>query len=175
MKPECIDIKSLLYAYIDNELTNEQNMVVTNHISKCPSCKADLASIYRVHDMIKSVYRPTEEIDLSKKIMVNIKFNNKYTKNNSATKEKQVNNIKNESFLSKVILDKLLYISIVAATIIFVIGVTVTYFEKSNPVYIEMANQSYDDKYEDYVIEHYTNSYTNISNQASIISVNFEK
>ena len=49
-----------------------------------------------------------------------------------------------------------------------------TYFEKSNPVSLEVANQTYD-KFEDYVIEHYTNSYTGPSAQASVISVNFEK
>ena len=37
-----------------------------------------------------------------------------------------------------------------------------------------MANQTYD-KFEDYVLEHYTNSYAGPSAQASVISVNFEK
>ncbi len=80
MKQECVDIKPLLYAYIDNELAGEQSSIVTSHISECESCKARLASMYRVRDMVKSVYAPKEDIDLSKKIMANIKFNNKYGK-----------------------------------------------------------------------------------------------
>ncbi len=80
MKKECVDIRPLLYAYIDNELAGEQSSIVTSHISECESCKAQLASMYRVRDMVKSVYAPKEDIDLSKKIMANIKFNNKYGK-----------------------------------------------------------------------------------------------
>ena len=67
MKQECVDIKPLLYAYIDNELTDEQSSIITSHIAECESCKARLAAMYRVRDMVKSVYAPKEEIDLSKK------------------------------------------------------------------------------------------------------------
>ena len=69
MKKECVDIRPLLYAYIDNELAGEQSSIVTSHISECESCKAQLASMYRVRDMVKSVYAPKEDIDLSKKII----------------------------------------------------------------------------------------------------------
>ncbi len=164
MKKECVDIRPLLYAYIDNELAGEQSSIVTSHISECESCKAQLASMYRVRDMVKSVYAPKEDIDLSKKIMANIKFNNKYgkiqtTKIKENVEEKTVNiNNKAKQSLPK----------------IFAIAATVTYFEKSNPVSVEMANQTYD-KFEDYVLEHYTNSYAGPSAQASVISVNFEK
>ena len=68
----------------------------------------------------------------------------------------------------------MVYIAVAAAAVIFAIAATVTYFEKSNPVSVEMANQTYD-KFEDYVLEHYTNSYAGPSAQASVISVNFEK
>lgn len=185
MKQECVDIKPLLYAYVDNELTSEQSSIVTSHISECESCKAQLASIYRVRDMVKSVYAPKEEIDLSKKIMANIKFNNKYAKKTNAqvrenieekdNKEKSlsINENKKQS-LPKMVAGKVLYIAVAAAAIVFAIGATVTYFEKSNPVSVEMANQTYDN-FEDYVIEHYTNSYAGPSAQASVISVNFEK
>lgn len=183
MKQECVDIKPLLYAYVDNELTSEQSSIVTSHISECESCKAQLAAMYRVRDMVKSVYAPKEDIDLSKKIMANIKFNNKYTKKPAAqVKEeaiekaievKSVNeNIKQS--LPKMVAGKVLYIAVAAAAIVFAIGATVTYFEKSNPVSVEMANQTYNN-FEDYVLEHYTNSYAGPTAQASVISVNFEK
>lgn len=178
MKQECVDIKLLLHAYIDNELTSEQSSVVTSHISECENCKAHLASIYKVRDMIKSVYVPKEEIDLSKKIMANIKFNNKYAKKQTALKENMeekavsVNNA--EKSLPKVIAGKVLYIAVTAAAILFAVGATVTYFENSNNISVEMANKTYD-KFEDYVLEHYTNSYAGPSVQASVISVNFEK
>lgn len=185
MKQECVDIKPLLDAYIDNELTGEQSSIVTSHISECESCKAQLAAVYRMRDMIKSVYAPKEEIDLSKKIMANIKFNNKYAKKQTAqikenTAEKAVEaetvntNEKVKQSLPKIVAGKVLYIAVAAAAIVFAIGATVTYFEKSNPVSVEMANQTYD-KFEDYVLEHYKNSYAGPTAQASVISVNFEK
>lgn len=180
MKKECVDIRPLLYAYIDNELAGEQSSIVTSHISECESCKAQLASMYRVRDMVKSVYAPKEDIDLSKKIMANIKFNNKYskiqtTKIKENMEEKTVNiNNKAKQSLPKIVAGKVLYIAVAAAAVIFAIAATVTYFEKSNPVSVEMANQTYD-KFEDYVLEHYTNSYAGPSAQASVISVNFEK
>lgn len=177
MKQECVDIKPLLYAYVDNELSKEQCSIVTSHIGECESCKAHLASIYKVRDMVKSVYAPKEEIDLSKKIMANIKFNNKYAKKQTVS-----NTVKNETVkqnsdkksVTNIVVGKLLYIAAVAAAVVFIIGAAVTYFEKSNPVSVEVANKTYD-KFEDYVIEHYTNSYTGPSAQASVISVNFEK
>lgn len=180
MKKECVDIRPLLYAYIDNELAGEQSSIVTSHISECESCKAQLASMYRVRDMVKSVYAPKEDIDLSKKIMANIKFNNKYgkiqtTKIKENMEEKTVNiNNKAKQSLPKIVAGKVLYIAVAAAAVIFAIAATVTYFEKFNPVSVEMANQTYD-KFEDYVLEHYTNSYAGPSAQASVISVNFEK
>ncbi|WP_300707312.1 anti-sigma factor [uncultured Brachyspira sp.] len=180
MKQECVDIKPLLYAYIDNELAGEQSSIVTSHISECESCKARLASMYRVRDMVKSVYAPKEDIDLSKKIMANIKFNNKYgkiqttkIKENIEEKTVHINNNAKQS-LPKIVAGKVLYIAVAAAAIVFAIGATVTYFEKSNPVSVEMANQTYNN-FEDYVLEHYTNSYAGPSAQASVISVNFEK
>ena len=157
MKKECVDIRPLLYAYIDNELAGEQSSIVTSHISECESCKAQLASMYRVRDMVKSVYAPKEDIDLSKKIMATVNINNKAKQS-----------------LPKIVAGKVLYIAVAAAAVIFAIAATVTYFEKSNPVSVEMANQTYD-KFEDYVLEHYTNSYAGPSAQASVISVNFEK
>lgn len=178
MKQECVDIKPLLNAYMDNELTSEQSSIVTSHISECESCKAQLASMYRVRDMVKSVYAPKEDIDLSKKIMSNIKFNNKYAKKANLTVKENIEektfNTAGKQSLTKMVAGKVLYIAVAAAAIVFAIGATVTYFEKSNPVSVEMANQTYN-KFEDYVIEHYTNSYAGPSAQASVISVNFDK
>lgn len=169
MKQECVDIKPLLNAYIDNELTDEQSSVVTSHISECDNCKAHIASLYKVRNMIKAVYEPKEDIDVSKKIMANIKFNNKYKKHTDV-KEQQVNVSVKRSFI-KAVTNKFLYVAAAAVAIMFAIGATVTYFEKSDPVTVEIANQTFD-KYEDYVIEHYTNSYVS---GFSVVPVNFEK
>ncbi len=173
MKQKCVDIKPLLYAYLDNELTSEQSSIITSHIAKCESCKARLAAMYRVRDMVKSVYAPKEEIDLSKKIMANIKFNNKYAKKQTAQLKESIEE-KTKHSLPKMVAGKVLYIAVAAAAILFAVGATVTYFEKYNPVSVEIANQTYNN-FEDYVLEHYTNSYAGLSAQASVISVNFEK
>lgn len=173
MKQECVYIKPLLYAYIDNELTDEQSSIITSHIAECESCKTRLAAMYRVRDMVKSVYAPKEEIDLSKKIMANIKFNNKYAKKQTVQVKENIEEKTKQSLL-KMVAGKVLYVAVAAAAIVFAVGATITYFEKSNPVSVETANKTYNN-FEDYVLEHYTNSYAGPSAQASVISVNFEK
>ncbi len=169
MKKECVDIKPLLYAYVDNELSKKESSIVISHISNCDSCKASLTSICKVKDMIKSVYVPKDDIDLSAKIMVNIKLNNKYAKNNKVDSK-----VVHKKSFRKIVARKLLYIASATAIITFIIGATIVYFEKFSSSSLQMADQNYD-KFEDYVIEHYTNSYSSPSARASVLSVNFEK
>ena len=76
---KCLNIQPLLYAYVDNELTDEQFDEVSSHLSECAHCRNTIANIYKVKDMVKMSYMPKEEVDFSKKIMANIQFNNKYS------------------------------------------------------------------------------------------------
>ncbi len=166
-KQECIEIKELLYAYVDNELSASQSRRVLNHIQECKSCADAVSNMYKVNEMIKSSYMPKEKIDFSKSIMMNIKVMDKYNKNNKSKTEKKY-------ILPYVLQKKLVYIMAAASMIIFAIGATVAYFENIIPVSQEVAEHTYD-KYEDYVIEHYSNSYAVPSITASVVTVNFEK
>lgn len=173
VKDTCLNIQPLLYSYVDNELTPEQFDAVSTHLSECSKCKNDIANIYKIKDMVKVSYAQKEEVDFSKKIMAGIAFNNKYGK------KEQLEVVKNKKYskvtkISKIVAGKLIYLSALAAAILLVVGATVTYFEKSKPVSVKVATQVHD-KYEDYVLEHYANSYSGPLAQASVISVNFEK
>ena len=168
---KCFNIQPLLYAYVDNELKDEQFDEVSAHLSECAHCRNTIANIYKVKDMVKMLYMPKEEVDFSKKIMANIQFNNKYSKNSKSKINKPYEKV---TSISKMVAGKLVYVSAVAAIIVFVIGATVTYFEKTKPVSAEVVAQTYD-KYEEYVMEHYANSYSGPTAQASVLSVNFEK
>lgn len=168
---KCLNIQPLLYAYVDNELSDEQFEAVSAHLSECGHCKNEIANIYKIKDMVKLAYGQKEEVNFSKKIMAGIAFNNKYGKKNQP--EKLVSKNKVSAFY-KMVAGKLVYISAIAVALLLVIGATVTYFEKSKPVTAEVAAKTYD-KYEDYVLEHYANSYSGPIAQASVISVNFEK
>ena len=86
---KCFNIQPLLYAYVDNELKDEQFDEVSAHLSECAHCRNTIANIYKVKDMVKMSYMPKEEVDFSKKIMANIQFNNKYSKNSKS----KINNI----------------------------------------------------------------------------------
>lgn len=168
---KCLNIQPLLYAYVDNELTDEQFDEVSSHLSECAHCRNTITNMYKVKDMVKMSYMPKEEVDFSKKIMANIQFNNKYSEKSKVKVNKSYGKL---SSISKIVAGKLIYVSAVAALIVFVIGATVTYFEKTKPVSAEVVAQTYD-KYEEYVIEHYANSYSGPTAQASVLSVNFEK
>lgn len=173
VKDTCLNIQPLLYSYVDNELTPEQFDAVSTHLSECSKCKNAIANIYKIKDMVKVSYAQKEEVDFSKKIMAGIAFNNKYGK------KEQLEVVKNKKYskvtkISKIVAGKLIYLTALAAAILLVVGATVAYFEKSKPVSVEVATQVHD-KYEDYVLEHYANSYSGPLAQASVISVNFEK
>lgn len=173
VKDTCLNIQPLLYSYVDNELTPEQFDAVSAHLSECNKCRNTIANIYKIKDMVKVSYAQKEEVDFSKKIMAGIAFNNKYGKKEQpkVVANKKYSKVTN---ISKIIAGKLMYVSALAAAILLVVGATVNYFEKSKPVSAEVAAQVHD-KYEDYVLEHYANSYSGPLAQASVISVNFEK
>lgn len=170
---KCLNIQPLLYAYVDNELTKEQFDAVSSHLSECSKCRNTIANIYKIKDMVKVSYSQKEEVDFSKKIMAGIAFNNKYGKKEqqASVVEKKQNKF---TAFTKIVAGKLIYVSAIAAAVLLVVGATVTYFEKSKPIPAEVVAQTHD-KYEDYVLEHYANSYSGPLAQASVISVNFEK
>ena len=167
---ECVNVKKLLYGYIDNELTQIQLSAVKEHIKECEVCKNNYNNMIKVKNMIKQAYEPRENIDFSKKIMANIAYNNKY----GSSKTNNKKSIKAINLTPKNIVKKVLYLTAAASVLLIVAGVTVKYFEEQMPVSKEVAIKTYD-KYEDYVLEHYTNSYVGPNHQASVISVNFEK
>lgn len=161
----CLDIKPLLDAYIDNELNENQWNTITHHLSECESCKSYLSSLYQIRDMIKFVYMPKCEIDISKKIMSNINCDKKYI----PAKE-----IKLPNKTKKTIKKKMVYSAMVVASLICVICASFIFFSPTDKVSVDVATQTYD-KIEDYVIEHYSNSYTPPARQVSVRTVNFEK
>lgn len=167
---ECVNVKKLLYSYIDNELTQIQSSSVKEHIKECEVCKNNYNNILKIKNMIKQSYEPKENIDFSKKIMANIAYNNKY----DSSEHDDEKSIKGINFAPRNIVKKVIYLTAAASVLLIVAGATVKYFEEQMPVSKEVAIKTYD-KYEDYVLEHYTNSYAGPNHQASVISVNFEK
>ena len=62
---ECVNVKKLLYGYIDNELTQIQLSAVKEHIKECEVCKNNYNNMIKVKNMIKQAYEPKENIDFS--------------------------------------------------------------------------------------------------------------
>lgn len=163
---DCSSVRVLLSSYIDNELDDQQSEFVTEHVSNCSKCKNELVLMYKMVGMISSVYEPKESssIDLSNKIMTKIRYNKAYKSNNKK-------NIKS----------KLTYIPAIAVAMLLSIGGTLVYFQDNQienssavslkPVALEQQEQTY----ENYALEHYKNSYSEVGANNPIISVNFEK
>lgn len=186
----CSSIRALLSSYIDNELTDAENVAVTEHISSCESCKKLLSDMYKVQDMVKSVYAPKGDVDFSSKIMANIKHRKPYGAV-SAVDDKVLDkeNIKRgrrstKRSIGSILMGKFVFSTVAAAAVLFAIGSTVVYFENSSVnkeisetfVAAQMQNKQdkLDNKFEDFVLEHYANSFEGPNAQASVLSVNFE-
>lgn len=187
---KCSSIRALLSSYIDNELTDAENFAVTEHISSCESCKKLLSDMYRVQDMVKAVYAPKGDVDFSSKIMANIKHRRPYGAV-SASDDKVLDkeNIKNNRRSSKrtigsILMGKVVFSTVAAAAVLFAIGSTVVYFENSAvnkevsekiiTAQMQTNKDKIDNKFEDFVLEHYANSFEGPKAQASVLSVNFE-
>lgn len=50
----CIQIKSILSAYFDEELSFEEKTRVENHLMLCPACKNELDSIKKLSGVLKN-------------------------------------------------------------------------------------------------------------------------
>jgi len=50
----CNKIKTLLSAYLDNELSETESNIIKNHICKCPGCSNDLNNIKNVSTYLKN-------------------------------------------------------------------------------------------------------------------------
>ncbi len=162
---ECADIQILLNAYVDNELTARQNNRVSNHIAECKICRSMVDNQCKIKEMIKSSYTYKEKVDFSKNIMMNIQLNNKYGSKRTVVKQgvyKKAGVFKN----------KLLYAAVAVALILAAASSTAVYFDNNIPAAKETAAQ---DKYEAYILEHYSTSYANQGISASIRPVNFER
>jgi hypothetical protein len=51
----CESCKNLLQAYLDGELEGEKFTEIEHHIEHCASCKAELARLLRVRDLLKDL------------------------------------------------------------------------------------------------------------------------
>lgn len=127
----CSSIRMLLSSYIDNELSESENFAVTEHISHCESCKKVLADMYKVRDMVKSVYAPKGDVDFSAKIMANIKHRKQYGSQENVEKVTTLKSRTSKRKIKGSLFSKLVFTTVAAATILFAVGGTVVYFEKS--------------------------------------------
>lgn len=62
MEKGCLKIGKLLDLYINNELSQDQMRLVSNHVSNCKDCSMELNSIQRLRGLIKAV--AVEEVKL---------------------------------------------------------------------------------------------------------------
>lgn len=161
MKMDCSSVKLLLSSYIDNDLDDKQSKTVTAHISKCSSCKCELGNMYKMRDMIKSVYSPKGEVDFSAGIMARIKAEPARNKKTEKTRGKRMS-----------LAGKFIYAGAAAAAALIAIGATISYFQYGGSQTLVQQ----DNKFEEYTLEHYVNSYGSAqSHQTSVLSVNFEQ
>lgn len=50
----CIEVKSLLSAYFDGELTAQKTDLIKMHLLQCPECNTELQNIYKVSSAVKT-------------------------------------------------------------------------------------------------------------------------
>lgn len=63
----CDDLKPLISAYFDKELSAEENKIVANHLDICPNCVQELENIRQLSELIQKYHARTEihETDLA--------------------------------------------------------------------------------------------------------------
>ena len=60
----CKEVKELLEAYVENELSRDQKKAVETHISGCESCKKELATTQSIPRLISSLSTPPVPEDI---------------------------------------------------------------------------------------------------------------
>lgn len=154
---ECANIKKLISEYIDGETGPAENESVSAHISRCPSCKLEIANMYSMREMIKNVYSVKEKVDFSSSIMARVKTKDAFAK--KFPKE------------SKTPLHvTMLRYGAVAAAVFIALAATVLYSQ--NKTRNTLAEKR---KFDTYVVEHSIQTAGDIDSSSQVIAVNFEK
>jgi len=69
----CIEIKSILSAYFDEELSFQEKLIVKNHLLQCPECEKELENIKNLSAVLKNYSKKTDsscpDLNLSEKIV----------------------------------------------------------------------------------------------------------
>ena len=60
----CPDYKGLMMGYLDNELTEQEKKMFTEHLDQCPDCKKELAEFKELKQLADEVAltEPTDEL-----------------------------------------------------------------------------------------------------------------
>ncbi len=73
---DCTKYRKLIHEFIDNEISNENELALLSHITSCEDCKIYLSNMSKLKTSIKESFANhtnLKNIDLSKKIMSKIK------------------------------------------------------------------------------------------------------
>ncbi len=68
-KMECSQVKKRLSAFLDNEVTAEENSQISEHLKSCIHCTKELESLSQVSDFLNVM----DEVDVSPYFMVRLK------------------------------------------------------------------------------------------------------
>lgn len=68
---ECKKIKKLLQLYIDNTLISDKKQMIEGHLKECPTCRAELKSLYSMIKMVESLPEISPP-DFTEKVMSKI-------------------------------------------------------------------------------------------------------
>lgn len=153
---DCAKFRKLISAYVDNETGSLESESVSEHIAACPLCKRELANLYSVRDMVKSVYAPKEKVDFSSSIMARI--------NASCGVRKKTGKSADDISV------RILKYGMVAALVFIALGSTVFYSQAQTKKL--MAEKR---KFDTYVVEHSIQTAVNSEQSRQVITVNFEK
>lgn len=73
---DCTKYRKLIHEFIDNEISNENEIALLSHITSCGDCKIYLSNMSKIKVAIKdgfTYHSNIKNVDISKKIMSKIK------------------------------------------------------------------------------------------------------
>lgn len=73
---DCTKYRKLIHEFIDNEISNENELALLSHITSCEDCKLYLSNMSKIKTSIKESFTNhtnLKNIDVSKNIMTKIK------------------------------------------------------------------------------------------------------
>ena len=65
---KCEEIRDLVDAYIDDELSKKEHDLIKDHIENCPKCKADLEALENLRKNIKTLPYHSVPLGLAEKV-----------------------------------------------------------------------------------------------------------